>query len=73
MTHTATWKELLQRALAESDPERQVERIREARTAIMDRIEQLLDDPERLPEHDEILRALNTLDSLTNRFGTDAA
>lgn len=60
----ASWKELFQAALSESDPQRLPQRIQAARTAIDSRIEQLLNDPERQPEHDEILLALNRLDTL---------
>lgn len=58
------WKDLFNAALMEFDPQKLPERIQQARDAIMERVDQLLDDPERQPEHDEILHALNTLDEL---------
>jgi hypothetical protein len=67
MNPATPWKEVLEAALLESDPQRLPERIQHARTAIMDRAEQLLDDRERQPEHDEILLALNRLDHLAAR------
>ena len=55
------WKELFEAALAETDPERLPNRIRDARAAILERVNELLDDPERRPEHDEILQAMGKL------------
>jgi len=67
MNPATSWKDFLESALVESDPQRLPERIQQARTAIMDRVEQLLDDRERQPEHDEILHALHRLDHLAAR------
>jgi hypothetical protein len=67
MNPPSSWKQFLESALLESDPHRLPERIQRARIAIMDRVEQLLDDRERQPEHDEIVFALNRLDNLAAR------
>lgn len=56
-----SWKELLAAAVIETDSARLPRRIDDARAAIMERIDKLLADPNRQPEHDEILDALNTL------------
>ncbi len=64
MNPAPSWRKLFQAALIEFDPQKLPNRIREARDAIMDRVDKLLDDPDRQPEHDEILHALNTLDEL---------
>lgn len=67
MAFPTPWKHLFQASLSEPDPQKLPERIQQARDAIMDRVDQLLDDPDRQPEHDEILHALNTLDELATR------
>lgn len=59
-----SWKELFKAALNESDLHRLPERIQQARDAIMERVDELVSDRERQPEHDEILLALNTLNKL---------
>lgn len=58
------WKQLFVAALSEMDSARLPRRIEEARAAIMQRVEELLNDEERQPEHDEILNALNRLAEL---------
>jgi hypothetical protein len=63
-----SWKDLFAAALRESDVQRLPERIQQAQDAILDRVDQLLDDPDRQPEHDEILFALNRLNWLSE-FG----
>jgi hypothetical protein len=55
------WKELFAAAVQESDPEGLPLRIEQARVAIMERVDNLLDDPDRRLEHDEIIDALNRL------------
>lgn len=55
------WKELVEGALAETDPERLPNRMRDARAAILERVNELLDDPERRPEHDEVLQTIGKL------------
>jgi hypothetical protein len=57
----AHWTELFRAVLAETDSERLARRIQQANAAITERVDQLLDDPDRQPEHDEILNALSTL------------
>lgn len=64
MSRSSSWKDLFRAALSESDPQKQQERVQQARDAIMDRVDQLLDDPERRPEHDQILQALNRLSNV---------
>ena len=76
MTPPTSWRELFQAALMEFDPQKLPQRIQQARDALMERVDQLLDNPERQPEHDEILHALNTIDELAaagrgKRTGTD--
>lgn len=58
------WKQLFVAMLSETDSARLPRRIEEARAAIMQRVEELLNDEERQPEHDEILNALNRLAEL---------
>ena len=70
MNAPISWKESFQAALTESDLQQLPERIQRARATIMDRVEQLLDDPEHEPEQDDILRALNRLHDLEARLGT---
>jgi hypothetical protein len=67
MSGASHWKDLFQSALNESDPQAMPERIQQARDAIMERVDQLVVDRERQPEHDELLQALNKLDELSNR------
>jgi Mn-dependent DtxR family transcriptional regulator len=55
------WKELFEAALSETNAERLQSRIDDARAAILERVNELLDDPERQPEHDEILQAIGKL------------
>lgn len=57
----SSWKELLAAALAETDSARLPRRIENARAAIMERVDNLLAEADRQPEHDEILNALNEL------------
>jgi hypothetical protein len=76
MAPPSSWKDFFNAALMEFDPQKLPDRIQQARDAIMERVDQLLNDPERQPEHDEILHALNTLDELAaigrgKRTGTD--
>ena len=65
MTFPTSWREPFQAALRECDAKLLPERVQQARTAIMERIDQLLDDPDWEPEHDDLLRALNRLGGLT--------
>lgn len=58
---SSAWKECFAAVLAEWDSERLPDLIAKARKAIMERIEQLLADPDHQPEHDEILAALSRL------------
>lgn len=55
------WKDHFRAALTEQDRHRLPHRIEKARAAIMERVDKLLDDPDRQTEHDEILDALNRL------------
>ena len=64
---SARWKEAFQSAVTESDPTRLSERVDQARTAIMERVDELLEDDDRQHEHDEILRAINHLSRLTQQ------
>ena len=54
--------------LAETDSDRLPRRIEETRAAIMERVDELVKDPERQPEHDEILEALNRLSALESEL-----
>lgn len=65
MTFPTSWREPFEAALRESDEKHRPERVQQARTAIMQRIDQSLDDPDWEPEHDDLLRALNRLGGLT--------
>lgn len=65
---TTAWKELFAAALAETSLERLPLRIDDARKSIWERIDKLIDDPERQPEHYEIIDALNRLDRLEFDF-----
>jgi hypothetical protein len=64
MVTDTKWKTAFEAALKESDPKRLQDRIEQALNAIMERVDELMDDPERRPEHDEICCALSTLNSL---------
>ena len=66
MNTLTSWKDLFEAALIESDPERLPERIEQAKTAILERVDQV-DDPERLPDYGEILLALSRLYDLVAR------
>ena len=68
MSGPTPWKELFQAALSESDPQKLPERIQQARSAIMDRVDQLIADSERQPEHDELLQALSKLHDLAKHW-----
>lgn len=61
---TAHWKQFFAAALAETNLEHLPRRIEEARVAIMERVDELINDPDRQPEHDQILEALNRLSRL---------
>jgi hypothetical protein len=54
--------------LAEADSARLPRRIEETRAAIMGRVDELVNDPERQPEHDQILEALNRLSALESQL-----
>ena len=63
-----TWTEMFARVLAETDSDRLPLRIDETRAAIMERVNELVDDPDRQPEHDQILHALNRLSAIESEL-----
>lgn len=66
MAPSRTWKELYEAALVQSDVANLCQHVEYARSAIMARVDELVDDPNRKPEHDEILSALSKLNRLAS-------
>jgi hypothetical protein len=66
MTTTGTndWKEFYRLAVIETDSAKLPSRISDARTSILDRIEETLWKPTRYDERQELLDALNSLHTL---------
>lgn len=54
--------------LAETNSDRLPHRIEETRAAIMERVDELVNDRDRQPEHDQILNALNWLSALESKL-----
>ena len=63
-----TWKEMFAGVLAETDSDRLPCRIEETRAAIMERVDELVNDSDRQPEHDQILNALSRLSALESEL-----
>jgi len=64
----ADWTELYQLAVLESDPTRLPQRISEARTAILDRIEETLTKPYPYQERQQLTDALNSLRAVQQEY-----
>lgn len=63
-----TWKEMFAGVLAETVSDRLPRRIEETSAVIMERVDELLNDPDRQPEHDQILDALKRLSALESEL-----
>jgi len=68
VTRTPDWKDLYQLAVVELDPTKLPQRITDARTVILDRIQETLAKPSHYQERQELSDALNSLRVLHQEY-----